>query len=254
MTTDEIPSFFDHRNTIKIISEEEQQQQPSYLEAIKAFTRTTYASVYVIDYMKQGFEYVSANPLFLCGNSPEEVLEMGYAFYFKHVPKKDLQLLLKINDVGFGFYEKIPFENRLDYTISYDFLIVNKEGKKVLINQKLTPLFLNKEGKIWKAICIISLSSEKDSGNIKIYRSGENKVHHYRLDREIWETEKKAILSKRELEILQLCSRGFTINEIAEAIFVSPDTVKFHRRKLFERLEVSSITEAIAYATNNKLI
>jgi DNA-binding NarL/FixJ family response regulator len=74
------------------------------------------------------------------------------------------------------------------------------------------------------------------------------------LDRNIWETEKKAVLSKRELEILQLCARGFTINEIADTIFVSPDTVKFHRRKLFERLEVGSITEAIAYATNNKLI
>lgn len=254
MSINNVNSFFDHRNTIKNISEEENQQKFSYLESIKAFARTTYTSVYVIDYMKQGFEYVSDNPLFLCGNTPEQVLEMGYAFYFKYVPKKDLQLLLKINDAGFSFYETITLESRLEYTISYDFHIINKEGKKVLINQKLTPLFLNKEGKIWKAICIISLSSERDSGNIKIYRNGENKVHHYRLDREIWETEQKAALSKRELEILQLCARGFTINEIAETIFVSPDTVKFHRRKLFERLDVTSITEAIAFATNNKLI
>jgi DNA-binding CsgD family transcriptional regulator len=254
MNIGKTPSFFDNRNTIRTITDEEKKQQFSYLETIKAFARATYASIYVIDYMKQGFEYVSDNPLFLCGNTPEEVLEMGYAFYFKYVPEKDLNLLLKINDVGFSFYEKIPVENRLEYTISYDFLITNKEGKKILINQKLTPVFLNNEGKIWKAICLISLSSEKDSGNIKIYRNGENKVHHYRLDSSIWEMEQKATLSKREIEILQLCARGFTINEIAEVIFVSPDTVKFHRRKLFERLEVSSITEAIAYATNNKLI
>ena len=61
-------------------------------------------------------------------------------------------------------------------------------------------------------------------------------------------TEKKTVLSKRELEILQLYSRGLTINEIAETIFVSPNTVKFHRKKLFEKLEVGTITEAIAYA------
>ncbi|WP_343665356.1 LuxR C-terminal-related transcriptional regulator [Chryseobacterium mucoviscidosis] len=251
---DNLNSFFDHRNTINEISEEENLQKFSYLESIKAFARATYTSVYVIDYMKQGFEYVSDNPLFLSGNTPEQVLEMGYAFYFKYVPEKDLKLLLKINDAGFSFYDAIPLENRLEYTISYDFHIINKEGKKILINQKLTPLFLNKEDKIWKAICLISLSSERDSGNIKIYRNGENKVHHYRLDKEIWETEQKIALSKRELEILQLCARGFTINEIAETIFVSPDTVKFHRRKLFDKLEVTSITEAIAYATNNKLI
>lgn len=116
---------------------------------------------------------------------------MGYAFYFKYVPKTDLELLLKINSVGFDFYEKIALENRLDYTISYDFHIINKEDKKILVNQKLTPLFLNREGKIWKAICIISISSERNSGNIKIYQNGENKVYQYRLDRNIWETEKK---------------------------------------------------------------
>lgn len=254
MSKDDVNSFFDHRNIINDISQEESQQKFSYLDSLKAFARATYTSIYVIDYMKQGFEYVSDNPLFLSGNTPEQVLDMGYAFYFKNVPEKDLQLLLKINDAGFSFYETIPLEDRLEYTISYDFHLINKEGKKILINQKLTPLLLNKEGKIWKAICLISLSSEKEAGNIKIYRNGENKVYHYRLERKIWEAEQKVALSKRELEILQLCARGFTINEIAETIFVSPDTVKFHRRKLFERLEVGSITEAIAYAVNNKLI
>lgn len=108
MSIDDVNSFFDHRNTINEISEEESQQKFSYLESIKAFARATYTSVYVIDYMKQGFEYVSDNPLFLSGNTPEQVLEMGYAFYFKYIPEKDLQLLLKINDVGFSFYETIP--------------------------------------------------------------------------------------------------------------------------------------------------
>jgi DNA-binding CsgD family transcriptional regulator len=41
---------------------------------------------------------------------------------------------------------------------------------------------------------------------------------------------------------------------MAESIFVSPDTVKFHRRKLFEKLDVSNISEAIVYTINNNLI
>lgn len=204
--------------------------------------------------MKQGFEFVSDNPLFLCGNTAEEVLEMGYGFYFKHVPQKDLELLLKINSVGFDFYEKIPLAERILYTISYDFHLKNKEGKLILINQKLTPVFLTDNGKIWKAVCIISLSSERKSGNIKIFKNGENKVNNYNLDHDCWESSEKAFLSKREKEILHFSTRGFTINEIADAIFVTPDTVKFHRRKLFEKLEVTNISEAIVFATNNKLI
>ncbi len=254
MKEPDLNSFFDSRNIIEGLTDEERAQKNDYLEPIKAFARATYTSIYVIDYLEQGFEFVSDNPLFLCGNTAEEVLEMGYAFYFKHVPPADLELLLKVNSVGFDFYEKIPHEERILYTISYDFHLKNQEGKLILINQKLTPVFLANTGKIWKAICIISLSSERKAGNIKIHKNGENKVHNYNLDKDHWEESKKVSLSKREKEILQLSTRGFTINEIADEIFVSPDTVKFHRRKLFERLEVTSITEAIAYATNNKLI
>jgi len=54
--------------------------------------------------------------------------------------------------------------------------------------------------------------------------------------------------------VLHFSIRGYTIGEIAETIFVSPDTVKFHRRNLFRKLEVANISEAISFATNNKLI
>lgn len=249
-----INDFFSSRNTVQNISNNEQKQTANYLEPIKAFARTTYKSIYIINYQEKGFEYVSENPLFLCGHTAAEVKEMGYLFYFKYVIEKDQDLLLKINTVGFDFYEKIPLEQRKSHTISYDYHLKNQEGKIFLINQKLTPLFLTDDGKIWKAICIISLSNEQNSGNIKIYKKGENKIFNYDLKGDFWKTEEKIILSNREKEVLRFSIRGFTINEIAENIFVSPDTVKFHRRKLFDKIEVANISEAIVYATNNKLI
>ena len=54
-----------------------------YLEAIKAFARLSYESIYVIDYKDMSFEYVSDNPLFLSGYSAAEVLQLGYEFYFR---------------------------------------------------------------------------------------------------------------------------------------------------------------------------
>lgn len=249
-----VDDFFSIKNSVNSLLDDEKKQILNYLAPIRAFARVTYKSIYIIDYEKKGFEYVSDNPLFLCGHTAEEVQKMGYAFYFKHVIKEDLDLLLKINTVGFDFYDKLPIEDRLNYTISYDFHIKNKESKTVLINQKLTPMFLTKNGKIWKAICIISLSSEEKSGNIKIYKEEDNIIHTYNLQGNYWKSKSKIVLSTREKEILRYSTRGFTISEIAEAIYVSPDTVKFHRKKLFEKLEVSNITEAISYAINNKLI
>lgn len=246
--------FFRPRNTVVNISENDKSQVMSYLNAIKAFARTTYNSIYVIDYEKKGFEYVSENPLFLCGHTADEVQKMGYAFYFKYVIPEDLNLLLKINRIGFDFYENIPVEDRLNYTISYDFNMGNLDGKSILINQKLTPIYLTETGKIWKAICLVSLSSEKTSGNIRIYKKGDSKLLTYDLDGDYWKTRAKIKLTNREKEVLQYSIRGYTICEIAKAIYLSPDTVKFHRRKLFIKLEATNISEAIAVATANKLV
>ncbi len=246
--------FFSSKNVIKSISKEDRDQTFYYLEAIKAFARTTYQSIYVIDYEKKGFEYVSENPLFLCGHTAEEVQKLGYAFYFKYVIPEDLELLLRINTIGFDFYEKIPPKQRIFHTISYDFHLKNSEGKVILINQKLTPIYLTKSGKIWKAICIISISPAKSSGNIKIYKKGDNKIFEYDLQGNFWKTMDKITLTNREKEILQFSIRGYSVGEIAETIFVSPDTVKFHRRKLFAKLDVANISEAIAYATNNNIL
>ena len=242
------------KNRIKKTSEEDHLQQQNYLEVVKSFARLTYESVYVIDYEKMGFEYVSENPLFLCGYSSAEVLEMGYEFYFKNVPEKDLELLNLINEAGFDFFAKLPSEERKQYSITYDFHLVNRDGKHILINHKLTPLFLTSDEKIWKSMCIVSIAHHKNAGNVYIHKQGTDETWELNTENGVWRKSEKPKLSKREIEILRLHAQGLTINQIAEKIFVSSDTVKYYRRRIFERLGVSNMVEALSYAVNNKMI
>lgn len=148
----------------------------------------------------------------------------------------------------------MPAEKRKDYTISYDFHLINTKGQQTLINHKMTPLFLTSEGKLWKAIAMVSLSSETTSGNIKVTNRKNNQVDHYNLNGDYWNKTIAVKLTSREKEILNHSTRGFTIHHIAEVLCISPDTVKFHRKKLFEKLDVVNISEAITYVTNNNLI
>ncbi|MFD0792003.1 response regulator transcription factor [Mucilaginibacter litoreus] len=242
------------KNKIGPIYDNERPQKDNYLEVVKSFARLTYESIYIINYEKMGFEYVSDNPLFLCGYTAEEVLAMGYEFYFKNVPESDLQLLTVINNAGFDFYDKLPAEDRMMYSITYDFNLTNKDGRQLLINHKLTPLFLNAEKKIWKAMCIVSISHQKKAGNVYIYKQGS--ADRWELDtiHAIWRKSLKPQLTKRELEILRLHARRFSINEIAEMIFVAPDTVKYYRRRIFDKLKVSNMAEALFYAIESKII
>ncbi len=242
------------KNNIGNIPEEEHFKNKEYLEAIKSFARLTYESVYVIDYEKMSFEYVSENPLFLCGHSPEEVLNLGYEFYFKNVPEKDLELLGQINEAGFDFFKKIPPEEKKRYSITYDFHLINKNGKSILINHKLTPLFLTSGGDMWKAMCIVSISHHKKAGNVYIHKQGSDEIWELAVENSIWRKSSKPKLTKREIEILRLYAQGLTINEIADKIFVAPDTVKYYRRRIFESLGVTNIVEAFSYAANNKII
>jgi LuxR family maltose regulon positive regulatory protein len=55
-------------------------------------------------------------------------------------------------------------------------------------------------------------------------------------------------LSQRELEILHLIAQGLSNRQIGERLFLALDTVKGHNRKIFDKLQVQSRTEAIARA------
>jgi LuxR family maltose regulon positive regulatory protein len=55
-------------------------------------------------------------------------------------------------------------------------------------------------------------------------------------------------LSQREIKILQLIAQGLSNREIAERLFLALDTIKGHNRKIFDKLQVQSRTEAIARA------
>ncbi|MGP0224110.1 response regulator transcription factor [Paenarthrobacter sp. NCHU4564] len=60
-------------------------------------------------------------------------------------------------------------------------------------------------------------------------------------------------LANRELEVLQLLAAGQRNRNIAMALNISENTVKFHVRNLFRKLEVTSRSEAIALAHSRGL-
>jgi DNA-binding NarL/FixJ family response regulator len=69
------------------------------------------------------------------------------------------------------------------------------------------------------------------------------------------ERDRKAeTLTGREVEVLQLLAFGHTNKDIAERLFISPDTVKTHLEHIFEKLGASDRTAAVAEALRRHLI
>lgn len=66
--------------------------------------------------------------------------------------------------------------------------------------------------------------------------------------------DEKTDLSLREKEVLQLLVQGFSYKMIASEILVSLDTVRFHIKKIYDKLHVHSATEAVSKAIKDRLV
>jgi LuxR family maltose regulon positive regulatory protein len=86
------------------------------------------------------------------------------------------------------------------------------------------------------------------------------------LDRWLKETRKQAApgaahagaqqlsLTTAELRVLQFLPSHLSIREIAERLYVSPNTVKTHARALYRKLDASSRAEAVVRADETGLL
>ena len=61
-------------------------------------------------------------------------------------------------------------------------------------------------------------------------------------------------LSDREREVLEALVEGHGTKAIADKLFVSINTIRFHLRNIYNKLHVNSRTEAVAKALKNKII
>ena len=65
---------------------------------------------------------------------------------------------------------------------------------------------------------------------------------------------KRPSLSEREIEIIRLVAKGFSNDELAERLHLSPDTIKVHLRHVYEKLGVESRVEAVTEAMRTGLV
>lgn len=76
---------------------------------------------------------------------------------------------------------------------------------------------------------------------LSLNQNQDLKQRHYRNSRSF---DFKAKLTKRQIEVLELLVLGMSNNAIAEALGLTPGTVKVHISRIFKTLDVSNRTEA----------
>ena len=216
------------------------------LHLASAFTRINGCGIYMVDYEKKKVFFMSDNIVRWCGIPPEKI--DCYDEYVKCVPDSDYKMLMEINEAAFKYLQKLPDDEIIKYTLSYNFHL-----HKLLMHQYFTPVVVA-NGVIKIGLFALAVPSEQESGRIIMRRYGAPDFYEYSRAKKCCEHREGIVLSDIEQKVLWLSAQGNTVEQIGEVVHKSPDSVKTYKKRLFKKLGVSSISEALIYAINNRLL
>lgn len=235
------------------LSYEDYSKVGLFVSMAKALAQTTYRFVYIIDYAQRKFLYESINMAYLLGEPASNNDFFDYRLYLSHVPEKEQRMFVDINMAAYEKYAGFPVDERTKYTVTYDFHLVRSKRQR-LVNHHLTPLALTDRGRMWLALCTIGLSAVRTPGHAIIRKSDSDIYYEYSTDRHEWTEKRISPLRDIERTILCLSAQGFTMDDIADKLCKSVDTIKKYKKAIFNKFDVNNIAAALTYATNYKML
>jgi DNA-binding CsgD family transcriptional regulator len=224
---------------------------------IDTFSDLCIEAIYVIDFQKRCFSYVSDHNLFLCGHTKDEVLRLGYAFYAEIVHEDDLPRLVEMHrEILKCLCNPDSINNEISY-FSCTFRIKNyiqqgKRPKYLMVYQKLIPKFVDNE--IRYGICLITSSVIKKTGNLRLYYKNKLQFDKYSFTTRKWTKQNIEHLTERAKEVFILIKQGKILKEIANEIHISYKTLQNITASIYKEFNVHTIEEATIYITNHLLL
>lgn len=165
----------------------------------------------------------------------------------------DLPFVVKAEE-QYRQFDDLGTEKIVNYKTSYNFRMRVGSGAYQLFNHQALVLETDEDGHLLNALNIhTNINHITSANNYKISLIGLGDYPSY-LDIDISGSQltrlaqlsPEQIFSRRELMIFELLQQGLTSKEIAEKLFVSPDTIKTHRKNILKKAGCSRTTELIS--------
>lgn len=131
-------------------------------------------------------------------------------------------------------------------------MIIN-EGR-TNASYRISPLDYSASGELARAVVVVGLSAGKLKRKILEIDSTTDLRRVYDMDMRVWADLKANLLTPIEKSVLWLSAQGLSVDVIAESLNKSKDAVKSVRKRIFSKLGVDNIVEAIAEAATYRYI
>lgn len=164
------------------------------------------------------------------------------------IHQDDLDFVLQAEEATLVKMQEIGLEHQLHLKSSYCFRMRVADGSYHMFHHQA--IHLAKEGPRHLAAALnihTDIQHITKTNNKIVLVSGIGTRDDYcQIDLSLNEpTPDIPRFSKREMEIVALVSQGNTSPQIADKLFISPDTVRTHRRNLLRKTETKSVGEFV---------
>lgn len=220
-----------------------------------------YAPVtYLLDYSRKNYLYVDEACFNLLGYTATHFIENGLESYKAQWHPDDYKILNeKVYPQNFNFIKTISLEHYSDYIFSCNHRVLNAQGEYIMVLQRSSFVAgANNEGPAGVIGVVFDISHFKIDLNIvhtiektTIQSDG---VSMSLIDKKIYPvsmTINLSSMSRRELEILKLMSKGMNSKQIADEIKISINTVHNHRKNMLRKTNCKTSSELLNHAARH---
>lgn len=216
---------------------------------------------YAGDYTQGKYLYLDPSCEILFGFNREYIANAGHSFYNSLIHPDDYIIFNRfIFPETIKFLQCQPHSERLNFSCSYNYRVKIKSGQWLTVLQRGTYFLHPTEGNPLASVgFIIDITHFKDDTRIihtieRIDR-GFSVLSKEPVYKAVYYPQKESsILSRREMEILQMLHKGFSSKEIAAILHISNNTVVNHRKNMLRKTLTNNVTGLIHYALRNGLL
>jgi DNA-binding CsgD family transcriptional regulator len=205
--------------------------------------------VYLWDIKHMKYLYFSKNVLEHTGYPAEEFLAKGPHFAFSLVHPEDVPHIIEnVQKTQLDFLQGLPAGEYTNYRFTYNYRIRRADGEYIQILTQENFLQADNKGNPLLSFGTISDVTPiiKDTAiTLSIHKLSPedgfiSSLYSFK--------DQEKILSIRETQVLKLIMQGYTTEEIAEKLHISPYTVKNHRSHMLGKTQMNTMPELISYA------
>ncbi len=223
--------------------------QPCDIKGFEELTNFGSQFVYIFDFPQGEVNYVSPGIQKIFGYEPGDV---NLQFLYEKIHPDDRRGVVEATmDAVQGTIDNhMTSPGRLKFSVNYRFQ--KKDGSFLQVLRHQTVQQTDKEGNILRVTgIIVELGHLPELNGVtgKMVDNESGKVIYSRSY-----SGQDSLFSTREKEIILLLANGRKTDEIAEELFISPNTVSTHRKNMLKKYAVKNTAELISFSKKQGIL